>query len=107
MARDLGHTFGRTGVIGAPRDDVEVFERTPFIRGVEDGVVKFDYRGLHRQLFERITVADVQWICRRLAAISDRQWLDAFRAGGYAQPTAERYIRRLEQKIAEGLAAGS
>ena len=52
-------------------------------------------------------MADVQWICRRLAAISDRQWHDAFRAGGYAQPTAERYIRRLQQKIAEGLAVGS
>ena len=39
VASDLGHTFGRTGVIAAPRDDVEVFEQTPFIRGVEQGVV--------------------------------------------------------------------
>ena len=34
VARDLGHTFGRTGVLGAPRGDLEVFERTPFITGV-------------------------------------------------------------------------
>ena len=107
VARDLGHTFGRTGVMDAPRDDVDVFEQTPFIVGVEHGVVRFDYRGLRRTLFAKITVADVQWICRRLEAITDQQWLDAFRAGGYAQPTAERYIRRLHQKIAEGLAAGS
>ena len=54
-----------------------------------------------------ISVADVQWICRRLSALTDAQWADAFRAGGYADPTAQRYIRRLKQKIAEGLAAGS
>jgi hypothetical protein len=107
VARDLGHTFGRTGVIGAPRDDADVFDQTPFILGVANGVVAFDYRGLHRELFAGITVADVQWICRRLGAITDAQWADAFRAGGYAAPTAQRYIRRLKQKIAEGLAVGS
>jgi hypothetical protein len=104
VARDLGHTFGRTGVIGAPRDDVDVFDRTPFITAVNDGIVTFEYRGLHGQLFENITVADVQWICSRLAKVSDKQWSDAFRAGGYAEPTAQRYIRRLKQKVAEGLA---
>ncbi len=104
VARDLGHTFGRTGVLGAPRDDVEVFDRTPFVKAVTNGVVEFDYRGLRRALFAEITVGDVQWICRRLAALSDRQWAEAFRAGGYPDATAQRYIRRLKQKIAEGLA---
>jgi len=104
VARDLGHTFGRTGVIEAPRDDVDVFDRTPFITGVERGVVTFDYRGLHGQLFKNLTVEDVEWICSRLSKLSDEQWADAFRAGGYAEPTAQRYIRRLKQKIAEGLA---
>jgi hypothetical protein len=107
VAVDLGHTFGRTGVLDAPRDDVEVFDDTPFIKAVVDGRVEFDYRGLHRPLFARITVGDVRWICGRLAALSDVQWADAFRAGGYAAPTSQRYIRRLKQKIAEGLAVGS
>jgi hypothetical protein len=107
VARDLGHTFGRTGVVGAPRDDVAVFDETPFITGVVDGRVKFDYRGLHSGLFKHITVEDVHWICRRLDALTDAQWADAFRAGGYPEPTARRYLRRLEQKIAEGLALGT
>jgi hypothetical protein len=107
VARDLGHTFGRTGIVGAPRDDVDVFDATPFITAVRGGDVRFDYRGLHASLFEQISVADVHWICRRLSALSDEQWADAFRAGGYPEPTAQRYIRRLKQKIAEGLAAGS
>ena len=104
VARDLGHTFGRTGKIDAPRGDVRVFEEAPFIRGVEGGKVRFEYRGRHRALIEDITPADVRWICERLQQLTDRQWQDAFRAGGYNPQTADRFIRRMKQKIAEGLA---
>lgn len=104
VARDLGHTFGRTGVIDAPRCDIDLFEETPFITGVVNGRVKFDWRGRHDALLEDITPADVRWICGRLAALTDRQWQDAFRAGGYDPALATRFIRRMKQKIAEGLA---
>lgn len=104
VARDLGHTFGRTGVVDAPRGDIDVFEKVPFIRGVEDGKVRFEYRGRHRDLFENIRPADVRWICEQLNTLSDRQWQDAFRAGGVEPPLSDRFIRRMKQKIAEGLA---
>jgi hypothetical protein len=104
VARDLGQTFGRTGVIDAPRGDVEVFEQTPFIRGIDNGRVRLDYRGRHKALFDDIRPADVRWICERLATLTDRQWQDAFRAGGIDRPLADRFIRRMKQKIAEGLA---
>lgn len=104
VARDLGQTFGRTGVVTAPRGDIRVFEQTPFIKGVVDGRVRFDYRGRHRVLFNNITPADVRWICDRLARLTDDQWRDAFRSGGYATSTSERFIRRMKQKIAEGRA---
>ena len=103
VARDLGHTFGRTGGLAAPRGDVRVFEETPFIRGVADGKVRFEYRGRHRALLANITPADVRWICERLDRLTDRQWQDAFRAGGFGADTSERFIRRMKQKIAEGL----
>jgi len=103
VTRDLGQTLGRTGIMDAPRNDVRVFEETPFIRGVVDGRVRFDYRGRHRALFENITPDDVRWICARLQALTDQQWTDAFRAGGYPQDTADRFIRRMKQKVAEGL----
>jgi hypothetical protein len=103
VARDLGQTFGRTGALDPPRGDPDVFEKTGFIKGVENGFVRFDYRGRHKALFERITPADVRWVCERLQALTDRQVHDAFRAGGFPQATADRFIRRLEQKIAEGL----
>ena len=107
VARDLGHTFGRTGVIDAPRGDIEVYEKTPFIRGVENGRVRFEYRGRHKSLFENIPPAHVRWVCERLNRLSEAQWRDAFRAGGIEGEMAERFIRRTKQKIAEGLALGT
>lgn len=104
VARDLGHTFGRTGVLNAPRGDIQVFEQTPFIKGVEGGRVELDWRGRHDALLGNITPADVRWICERLARLTDRQWEDAFRAGGYDKALADRFIRRMKQKAAEGLA---
>jgi hypothetical protein len=104
VARDLGHTFGRTGVLDAPRGDIAVFERTPFITGVVNGRVKLDWRGRHDALFADIKPSDVRWICSRLARLTDAQLNDAFRAGGYGPETRARFITRLKQKIAEGLA---
>ena len=104
VVRDVGHTFGRTGVISAPRGDVEVFEKTPFIEGVVNGRVKLHWRGRHDALFRDITPADVRWICGRLQKLTDQQWSDAFRAGGYSNATSDRFIRKMKQKISEGLA---
>jgi hypothetical protein len=104
VARDLGHTFGRTGLIDAPRGDIEAFESTPFIRGVANGRVKLEWDGRHGALLDNITPADVRWICDRLAKLTDRQWEEAFRAGGYDKELTGRFVRRLKQKIAEGLA---
>jgi hypothetical protein len=104
VARDLGQSFGRTGVLDAPRGELEVFEKTPFITGVVNGRVKFDWRGLHDALVADIAPADVRWICERLNRLTDDQWDAAFRAGGYPKEEADRFIRRLKQKIAEGLA---
>ena len=103
VARDLGHTFGRSGLLDAPRNDIEAFEHSKFITGVENGIVKLDFAGRHGALVDHITVADVRWICTRLSALSDSQWRDAFRAGAYDSALADRFIRRMKQKIAEGL----
>jgi hypothetical protein len=106
VARDLGQSFGRTGVIDAPRGDIKVFEDTPFIKGMAGKYVRFEYRGRHGRLVDRMTPEDVRWICERLQRLTDDQWQDAFRAGGYAPEPANRYIRRFKQKIEEGMAVG-
>jgi hypothetical protein len=106
VARDLGQSFGRTGVIDAPRGDIKAFEETAFIKGMSDRYVRFDWHGRHGVLLDRITVDDVHWICERAKRLTERQWQDAFRAGGYAPQLADRFIRRLAQKIDEGMAVG-
>jgi len=105
VARDLGQSFGRTGRINPPRGDIKVWEETPFIKGVnKNGHVVFEYHGRHHELVASMTPADVQWICQHLQMLTDRQWNDAFRAGGYPPELADRFIRRFKQKIQEGLA---
>lgn len=104
VVRDLGHSFGETGMFRADRNDVVEFETEPFTKGVSDGKVKFNWSGFHKELVSDLTPADVRWTCERLARLSDKQWEDAFRAGGYEPALAQRYIKRFKEKIAEGLA---
>jgi hypothetical protein len=104
VVRDLGHSFGETGKFRADRNDIVEFETEAFTKGVSNGKVKFNWSGFHKELVTELSPADVHWTCERLGRLSDRQWQDAFRAGGYDPALAERYIRRFKQKIAEGLA---
>jgi hypothetical protein len=105
VVRDLGASFGKPRWPTGTKNDVEDFEKHRFIREVRDGKFRFHYHGRHAELFRDITMADMEWICSRLSGLTAGQWRDAFRAGGYEAETAERYIRRLRQKISEGLAA--
>jgi hypothetical protein len=104
-ARQFGlfHRLGTRGFQGS-KNDIEDFERQGFITGVEGNRVRFDYRGVNDALFNRLTVADVVWTCELFARIPDTHWHDAFRAGNYAPAVAERYIRTIKNKIAQGLA---
>jgi hypothetical protein len=104
IVRDLGTSLGQTGRFDPAPNKIGVFERQPFIDGVEDGYVMFHYHAVHKSLVQRrITPDDVRWACRRLAALSSRQWHDAFRAGGYEPELADRFIQRIRQKVDEGL----
>jgi len=103
VVRDVGHSFGRSGTFDSPRGDPDAFEASDFILGVMDGRVALDYRGRHAQLFADISVEDVRWICERLDALTDRQWADAFRAGGFEPGIAGRFIRKMKLKVEEGL----
>ena len=103
VVRDLGYSLGRAGFNG-PRGDIESFERGRFITGVVDGKVRFDYGGRHKALLQNISVADVRWLCERLNRLTERQWKDAFRAGGFEDARAERFIAVIKKRIGEGLA---
>ncbi len=104
VVRDLGTALGETGRVSPKRNDPDIFAREPFITGVSGGFVQFNYRGRHQELLrDRITPADVGWASSLLSGLSERQWQDAFRAGGYTPEAADRFIGTLRAKIAEGL----
>jgi len=107
VVRDLGTALGTTGRFAPLKNNVDAFERYPFIRGVQGGYVHFHYQGWHQELVrERIRPSDMAWAGDLLGRLSDRQWRAAFRAGGYAPEVADRFIRVLKNKIAAGQRLG-
>jgi hypothetical protein len=108
VVRDLGTALGETGRFGPRRGDPNLFAREPLVSAVRDGYVEFNYRGFHQELVRgRITPDDLRWGCELLAELSDAQWHDAFRAGGYPPDIAARFIATIHARIEEGLHAGA
>ena len=105
VARDLGAALGDTHRFAPRKGDIDAFERMPFILGVSNGHVQFAYNGWYKRLVQdRITPEDVAWASNLLAQLSERQWQDAFRAGGFEPQVANRYIRKLREKMDQGRA---
>lgn len=107
VVRDLGTALGETGRLAPQRGDPDIFEREPFVTDVKGDLVQFNYHGWHQELFKRISPEDVAWASGWLGKLSDQQWSDAFRAGGFEPRVADRFIGRLHQKIAEGRDVGT
>ena len=102
VVRDLGLCLGETGRFSPMRNNLGVFARTQFITGERRGFVEFDYHGLHKELVQnRISREDVRWAAALIGGLSERQWQDAFRAGGYAPDLAARFIEILRGRVAD------
>src|SRR6266508_2549789 len=107
VVRDVGAALGDNDRWAPRKSHPDAFERQPFILGVRNGYVEFAYDTWYKNLVrDRITPDDVRWASNLLAQLTDRQWRDAFRAGGYEPQVADRFIRRLREKIDQGLALG-
>jgi hypothetical protein len=104
VVRDLGAALGEIGRFYPRRNWLEGFEKQPFIKRVDGARVEFDYDGLQQDLLTLIRADDVRWAAQLMARLTDRQWQDAFRAANYPDATAGRFIRRIKQKIEDGLA---
>ncbi|MBI4265990.1 MAG: hypothetical protein HY657_16570 [Acidobacteria bacterium] len=104
VVRDLGAALGVTGVMFPRRNWVPGFERQPFITRVSGHTIEMGYSGRWQELLAMIAPGDVQWAARQMARLTDAQWRDAFRAADYADAHAARFISRIKEKIADGLA---
>ena len=100
--RDIGSGLGDTNRFAPHKNHPDAFERHPFILGVGRHV-DLAHDGWYAPLVrDRITPDDVTWASRLLARLSDRQWQDAFRAGSYEPEVANRFIRKLREKVRQG-----
>jgi hypothetical protein len=116
VVRDLGASLGKTdfppllkwtpmrGMGQGSRNDVDGFVAQGFIKEIDGQQVRFHYNGIHRKLVDTLRVEDVVWASRLMARVSDEQWHDAFRAGGFSPSEQQRYVEKLKSKIREGLA---
>jgi hypothetical protein len=108
VARDVGSAFGDFNRISPRKNHIDTFEQVPYLLGTRNGRVQFAYDGWYKNLvLDRITPEQVAWASELLGRLSDRQWQDAFRAGGYPPAIANRFIAKLKSKIAEGRSARS
>ena len=114
VVRDVGASLGKftspailrvfrmRGMQGT-RNDLEGFEEQGFIKRMTEGEVEFDYKGIYSDVVKSVHPDDVVWTMRLMSRLSDQQWAEAFRAGGFTPEQTERYVRKIKQKIAEGL----
>ena len=103
VPRDLGAALGDINAMAPRKNHPESFENYPFILGVNNGKVEFAYSGWYKNLVrDRITPEEVAWASALLGRLSDKQWADAFRAGGYDPDEASRFIKKLKEKIDQG-----
>lgn len=106
VVRDLGLSWGASGVNDPKRGDIEAFEKHGFIKRITGTRIEFDQANLRAELFEQITPADLRWIGERMSRLSDQQWRDAFRAAAYQdEALVNRFIARMKQKIGQAVRA--
>ena len=103
VARDIGAALGDYNPISPRKNHPDSFEQVPYLLGVNNGHVEFAYTGWYKNLVrDRITPEEVAWASELLGRLSDKQWADAFRAGGYEPAVANRFIAKLREKIDTG-----
>ena len=108
VVRDVGTALGSTGRVAALKGDAEAFRRRPLLRGFDGDFAVFNYRGRHQALVtRRISRQDLGWAGDLLGRLSDHQWDEAFRAGGYGHADGRAFIDTLLARIGEAQAAAS
>jgi len=106
VVQDLGASLGTFQVfpygIGS-RNEVADFESSSFIRKVNGSKVELTYRGRHQDVIKKLSVADVIWACELMNELSDKQLDDAFKAAKYDDGVRARFIKKIREKVGEGL----
>jgi hypothetical protein len=105
VVSDLGSSFGKLADRSMSRtgrsvNDPEDFAKAGFIKGVSNGEIEFDYRGMNENVVRGIRVEHGRWLADLLTQLSDKQIEDAFRAANYKPEEIALYTRALKARIA-------
>jgi hypothetical protein len=130
MVSDLGATLGKAGGLWEhSKNDVDHFVASKFVKGVDEGIVKFHYRARPKglgmiaivyppylgrvndvhQSMRGVKVEHARWIGGLLTQITDDQLRAAFDHAGYDEAAKTAYIAALRDRFRQltSLPAGS
>jgi hypothetical protein len=100
---DWGASMGRWGnALTREKWDCEAYsEQTPhFVKGVEDGFVRWGYAGTNAQdVTDGISVDDVRWLLKYLGKITDRQLETALRSSGAEEDEVSCFSQAIRERI--------
>ena len=119
VVQDLGASFGKPrwarsntllallpGKAGT-RNDIDDYEETRLVTRIRGSEITLDYRGPRGDIIETMNVADVIWACELMNRLRDAQLDDAFKAAEYEPALRARFVKKIRDKIQEGLALRS
>lgn len=106
---DLGATFGKYGSnnlpifwrIGRSINKPKAYSESKFIKGTEDGRIKFAFKGKDRWMFKDITIEQGRWLTNLLSQLSEKQIEDAFRAANYSSDEVKMLTQAVKNRIAD------
>jgi hypothetical protein len=109
---DLGGTFGKTGSLfrkipgfqnapGGTKGDALPYAEQPFLIGVTDGKVVFNYKGKDPKALEGVSVENARWMGELAGRLSEKQLSDAFRAGGFSDSEVTTFVRAFQARVAQ------
>ena len=106
IVSDLGATFGKIGSgplwkLKRSRNNPKDYAESKFVDHVHKDRVYFHYGGKEQDIFEDISVNDVQWIAALLSRLSDAQIGDAFRAANYTPEEVDMLAGAVRARINE------
>ena len=104
VVSDLGSSFGKLADKNYSRsgrsvNDAEDYAKDPFVKGVNNGVIEFHYRGINQDLMKGVPVESARWLADLLLQLSDKQIADAFRAANYEPKTIQLYVAAVKARI--------
>lgn len=104
VVSDLGSSFGKLADkpmsrSGRSVNDPDDYSKATFIKGVDNGNLMLDYRGINQNVIQGIKVEDGRWLADLLTQLSDKQISDAFRAANYKPEEIATYTQAVKARI--------